>query len=81
MLPGMLQYVGTGGAKKVARTGGLERLDQEESPVRAALNKISSKLIRDVSYIFRALYVFIIKSPSIILYSKMYFFYTILYCV
>ena len=49
MLPGMLQYVGTSGAKKVARTGGLERLDQEESPVRAALNKISSKLIRDVS--------------------------------
>lgn len=58
MLPGMLQYVGTSGAKKIARSGGLERLDQDDSPARAALNKISNKLIRDVrASLFHSLFV------------------------
>lgn len=55
-LPGMLQYVGAGGAKRGGATGGrsssptpLERLDQEESPARGMINRISNSLVRDVS--------------------------------
>jgi hypothetical protein len=54
----MLRYVGAGGAVKgtVPALGGrpapiLERLDQEDSPARGPLNRISNKLVREVSFL------------------------------
>jgi len=45
-LPGMLRYISAASNNKQS---GFERLDQADSPAKAALQKISNKLVRQVS--------------------------------